>query len=175
MIVTPECASAHIRGRYKSKRLLRSRIRRRRRSGMTSSKDCVETDPNFRRAASAVQDGMAKRSMPRSISRSIDTGVTVIVARNAPRRIRWIATASDFAQAALKARRPVLCFLKKWPVQAAGMSQSRHVLGLLQRPKFIFYRYKSKAYPFGTSPAEKSSRFATWSAYARYVSRVETG
>ncbi len=50
MIVTPECASAHIRGRYKSKRMLRSRIRRRRRSGMTSS----------RRAASAVQDGMAR-------------------------------------------------------------------------------------------------------------------
>ncbi len=65
MIVTPECASAHIRGRYKSKRLLRSRIRRRRRSGMTSS----------RRAASAVQDGRPDwRSMPQSIPRSTGHG-----------------------------------------------------------------------------------------------------
>ena len=36
MIVTPECASAHIRGRHKSKRLLRSRMRRRRCSGMAA-------------------------------------------------------------------------------------------------------------------------------------------
>ncbi len=47
MIVAPECAPAHIRGRYKSKRLLRYRIGRRRRSGMTSSQECVGTDPDF--------------------------------------------------------------------------------------------------------------------------------
>jgi hypothetical protein len=35
MIVAPECAAAHIRGLYGPKRLLRSRIRRERRSGMT--------------------------------------------------------------------------------------------------------------------------------------------
>ena len=80
MIVTPECASAHIRGRYKSKRPLRSRIRRRRRSGMTNCKDCVATDPYFMHSTLGVRRAPSKmagpdwRSMPQSIPRSIGCG-----------------------------------------------------------------------------------------------------